>query len=319
MLDPLVSVVITTNNRAELLPHALDSMLHQTYNNLQIIVFNDGSTDDTASVLETYQRQYSSINVLSSRISTGPGAARNQAIRYASGQYIAIMDDDDQCPPQRIEQQVAFLEQNNEIGLCFGLAQIITDDGPLLKLAPDPQYVELVQHHTDPRQLFESLLLYACWIPNPAVMGRKSVFITYPYSEVLIPEDWYQFLCMTAKGVRFGIIPEIHLYFNRHSNLPRMTKDPLRLTRGRRDIIREICEAYDVNHKLRNMALSMETVREARYWGRLRGLAMTLHALWLWPNNQLARRTFFELLRRGWAKVRYSEAERIYPPKATGG
>ena len=100
---PLVSAIITTHNRVDLLPRALDSVVVQTYPNIEIIVVDDGSTDETSSVVESYQQEIS-INYIRLDDSVGACRARNTGIKAASGMFVAGLDDDDQWHRKRIEK-----------------------------------------------------------------------------------------------------------------------------------------------------------------------------------------------------------------------
>ncbi|MFV8819254.1 glycosyltransferase [Haliea sp. E17] len=104
--SPKVSIYIPTRNRAELARRAVLSVLDQTYQNLEIFVVNDGSTDNTQAVLECLSQSDDRINLLRNETSSGAPACRNRAIRAASGQYITGLDDDDYFTKCRIEDFV---------------------------------------------------------------------------------------------------------------------------------------------------------------------------------------------------------------------
>jgi len=99
--DLLVSAIITTHNRAELIGRALESVIAQTYSNIEIVVVNDGSTDNTEEVIKSYGREHELV-YLKNNVSKGAPAARNRGIREATGQFIAGLDDDDEWHPERI-------------------------------------------------------------------------------------------------------------------------------------------------------------------------------------------------------------------------
>jgi glycosyltransferase involved in cell wall biosynthesis len=106
---PLVSVVMPTFNRSRLLGRALRSVLGQSYGNLEIIVVDDASKDDTADVVKSIgDRRIKYIRHDSNR---GGSAARNTGIRAATGEYIAFLDDDDQWEPEKTEEQLKVLER----------------------------------------------------------------------------------------------------------------------------------------------------------------------------------------------------------------
>jgi glycosyltransferase involved in cell wall biosynthesis len=99
--QPLVSAIITTKNRADLLPRAIDSVINQTYENLEIIVIDDGSTDETPAVIAEYQKEHS-ITLIRNEESVGACRARNQGIEQAQGVFVAGLDDDDEWLPERV-------------------------------------------------------------------------------------------------------------------------------------------------------------------------------------------------------------------------
>ena len=113
--EELVSVIIPTYNRAKFLPAAIDSILNQTYKNIEIIVVDDGSTDDTKAVLRPFK---SAIQYFYTT-NKGPAHARNVGMKAASGKYIAFLDSDDTYLPMKLTLQVAFMEKHPEIGMVY--------------------------------------------------------------------------------------------------------------------------------------------------------------------------------------------------------
>ena len=103
-----VSVVIPTYNRARYVTKAIESVLAQSYTNREIIVVDDGSTDDTQAVLLPYADRIRTIH----QTNSGPGAARNAGIQAARGRWIAFLDSDDEWSPRKLAGQMADLERN---------------------------------------------------------------------------------------------------------------------------------------------------------------------------------------------------------------
>lgn len=119
--NPLVSVILPVYNGARFIRDAVDSLTNQTYHSLEIIIVNDGSSDQTKSILDTYSSKHPRIKPIHTE-NQGLVAALNLAIANASGDFIARMDADDICTPDRIEQQVAHMIKN---GACVAVGSNI--------------------------------------------------------------------------------------------------------------------------------------------------------------------------------------------------
>jgi glycosyltransferase involved in cell wall biosynthesis len=112
---PTVSVIIPTYQSAKYVSGAIESVLAQTYRDFELIVVDDGSTDETSAVLQPYR---DSINVIQQN-NQGLSTARNTGIRHAQGQFLAFLDSDDLWFPQKLEKQMALFTSNDHIGLVF--------------------------------------------------------------------------------------------------------------------------------------------------------------------------------------------------------
>jgi glycosyltransferase involved in cell wall biosynthesis len=112
---PHVSVLIPAYNCGPYVAKAVESVLCQSYRNFEIIVFNDGSTDDTESVLLPYRDRM----LYLAGENRGASAARNKAFRVSKGELIAYLDADDLWQPKKLARQVELFEANPEVGVCF--------------------------------------------------------------------------------------------------------------------------------------------------------------------------------------------------------
>jgi glycosyltransferase involved in cell wall biosynthesis len=121
MTPGLVSVIVPTYNYAHFVTEAVDSALAQSYPHREIIVVDDGSTDDTRSVLAPYGDRVRYLH----QENQGLSGARNTGIRAAEGEYIALLDADDAWHPRKLELQVAYLRDHPEVGLVG--ASLFTD------------------------------------------------------------------------------------------------------------------------------------------------------------------------------------------------
>ncbi|GAA4876917.1 glycosyltransferase [Ferrimonas pelagia] len=121
-----VSVLLPVYNAGKYLECCLESLLGQTYKNIEIIALNDGSTDDSLELLKKYQERDSRIKVYS-RENRGLIYTLNEGLKYCTGKYIARMDSDDICRPERFERQVEWLEHNLGCALV-GSSYIFIDE-----------------------------------------------------------------------------------------------------------------------------------------------------------------------------------------------
>nr|WP_246722809.1 glycosyltransferase [Aliikangiella sp. G2MR2-5] len=121
----LVSVVLPTQNRAFCIERAVESVLNQTYQNIEVIIIDDGSTDNTAEIVKQWQGKVS----YHFEKCDGASKARNVGIKMAKGDYLAFIDSDDFWERDKLRQQVELLEKNPELGLSFTNGVIINENG----------------------------------------------------------------------------------------------------------------------------------------------------------------------------------------------
>ncbi|MDD3150026.1 MAG: glycosyltransferase [Candidatus Gastranaerophilales bacterium] len=128
-MDKLVSIIVTTYNRAEYLEECISSIINQTYKNIEILIIDDGSTDNTSDVVKKY---------FDSRIkyiyqeNSGQNSAKNKGLLASNGQYITILDSDDMILPDKIEKQVEILESNEDVGLVYCGSFIINEKNEII-------------------------------------------------------------------------------------------------------------------------------------------------------------------------------------------
>ncbi len=187
---PVVSVIISVYNAAPFIGEAIQSILNQYYNDFELIILNDGSTDNSASVIKTFKDNR--IIFIDDNINIGAPARFNQAIKIAKGKYIAHMGADDISLPERLKLQVELMEKNNEIGICGTDVTIFNSKKKLGKW----YYPE---HHSEikVRQFF------SVGFAHPSVVIRKKILIENDlfYSSTCFPAEdyelWYRLLKVT--------------------------------------------------------------------------------------------------------------------------
>jgi glycosyltransferase involved in cell wall biosynthesis len=124
---PLASIIIPSYNTAAFLPQTLNSILSQEYSNIEILVIDDGSTDNTRDVIRPYLRN--GVRYIYQENSGGPARPRNTGIQNAAGRYIFLFDGDDLMLPSKIARSVEFLEQGYSVGLLFTNFMQLDEDG----------------------------------------------------------------------------------------------------------------------------------------------------------------------------------------------
>ncbi|OGX08664.1 MAG: hypothetical protein A2Z88_10335 [Omnitrophica WOR_2 bacterium GWA2_47_8] len=125
--QPLVSAIIPTFNRAKLVCETIDSVLAQTYPNIEIIVVDDGSSDNTEEVLKKYGNKVRYLK----QDNKGNSAARNYGFKVSRGEYIGFLDDDDLWLPSKIEEEVKFLQDHSDLGFVYCGTYLIDLEGKI--------------------------------------------------------------------------------------------------------------------------------------------------------------------------------------------
>jgi len=121
----LVTAAIPTYNRAPFLRGALESVFAQTFRDLEVLVVDDGSTDETPAVLTSYRDRIRVVH----QENRGRSAARNRAVREARGRYLSFLDSDDRWPPEKLERQVPVLEADPSVAMVHGHVDVIDGEG----------------------------------------------------------------------------------------------------------------------------------------------------------------------------------------------
>ena len=125
-----VSVIIPAYNRAHYIREAIESALQQSHRPLEIIVVDDGSTDETPQILATYSEP---VRVFR-QVNQGVAAARNLGVSHARGEYVAFLDSDDLWHPEKLEKQIERFEADPELGLVHCGMETFNDAGEVLEV-----------------------------------------------------------------------------------------------------------------------------------------------------------------------------------------
>ncbi|MGF0071743.1 glycosyltransferase family 2 protein [Streptococcus orisratti] len=149
--SPLVSVIIPMYNASSFIEETIQTVLQQTYSNIEIIVVDDCSTDASYDVVSQLCQQHENISLLQNRKNSGVGFSRNAGVRHAKGRFISFLDADDLWLPDKLEKQVKFMLQN-QYPFTFTAYQFADESGhPVRKPIQVPMkisYKEALRNHT---------------------------------------------------------------------------------------------------------------------------------------------------------------------------
>jgi glycosyltransferase involved in cell wall biosynthesis len=178
MDQPLVSVVMPLFNTALYVSESIHSILNQTYQNIELIIVNDGSTDNSEEVALSFSD--SRIKYYRNEENRKIVYTRNRAIELAKGEYIAFLDSDDISSPERIQLQVDFLRNNTKYGFVGSHVKNITSDGVVGPTIDFPSDNDLIR----------CILLFKNTFCASAVMFRREIVNHIGGYRSFLPEDW---------------------------------------------------------------------------------------------------------------------------------
>lgn len=222
--DPLVSIIIPTFNRKHFIADAIDSCLAQTYENCEIIVVDDGSSDGTADFLgERYGDQIE----LVTQVNRGPGIARNRGIAAARGEFVHFLDADDQLHERKIEIGIDVFQRFPHVSVIYTHYQFVATDGSTpLETPPFERFSDDV--------FCELLRTTGCHILISSSMYRTNALRAIDGfaddAEFRSAEDWDLFLRLAAE-YRFHAIDQRLVYRRMHDHM--MSDDRLYGALGR--------------------------------------------------------------------------------------
>lgn len=229
----LVSTVIPVFNRGHLVRRSIESVIQQDYRPIEIILVNDGSTDDTGSVLEQLRVHYGAEVIVLHQANAGPGAARETGRRSARGEFIQYLDSDDRLLPGKFTAQVAALEANADCGIAYGKTRLVDETDAIIR-APYKKSGEKIEY------LFPELLVDRWWNTHTPLYRRTVCDLVGAWPSNRMSEDWQY-------DARFGALRTrlvyCDLYVSEH-----LQHSGDRLTRGpvSRQKLCDICDLMPV-------------------------------------------------------------------------
>ena len=208
MTDPVVSVLIAVKDGAAYLRETIDSVFEQTFADWELIVVDDGSTDDTPEILRSYERD-DRLHVVTRETPAGPYAAANEGLRSARGRYVARLDGDDIATPDRLSTQVAYLDAHPTVEALLGGWRTLDDEGSVGAIRPVPSYPVEVLRWT--------LCVIPGLVHSSACMRRDALEEIGGYEELPAAAD-LALWCAFARRGTLAVVDDVVVYYRRHDS-----------------------------------------------------------------------------------------------------
>lgn len=282
----LISVVIPTHNRSKLLKRAISSALNQTYNNIEIIVVSDGSTDATDSVMELINAQNENVKYISYNPGKGGNYARNIGIKAAKGEFVAFLDDDDEWHTDKLQKQINVFNSNSEIGLvCTGIHAVYENEKATTIFIPQ-----------SPLDSSKKILLGNCIGSTTTVMVKSALIKQELFDENLEALQDYDLWIRICQKTKVGVVKEPCVeYYNYIGNnqvsqfTDRYKRATKRISHKYSDLIKELSQEEQKDRQIWNeLLLAKKSIRNGnpkvarQYIKRAIKIKFTKQCLVLW-------------------------------------
>ncbi len=239
----MVSIIIPTYNRVSLLSRAIKSVLSQTFKDFELIIVDDGSTDNTKDMVEGFRRMDARVKYFRQENSGTPASPLNTGIKYAKGQYMAFLDDDDEWLPLKLEKQIALFQISKKPNLGIVSCGCFMIRGDKIKIYQFPATDNILQ------LLLDKSVFLSCssTVMKKEVFSRLGQF-DESFRLFFARDMWLKICC----EYDFDFVAEpLYKYYIHESNLSR--KDPSR-------------EAAELDHLIRKWSVYYK--KYPAVWGR---------------------------------------------------
>ena len=217
-MDKSVSVIIPAYNHGKYVSEALQSAFSQTFSNLEVLVVNDGSTDDTAEILRPLV-EAGKIRYFAQE-NRGQAAARNRGLSEARGEFIAFLDDDDRWPPDKLAWQVAHLNENPGLAAVAGTAEVVDETGRPLRRTSCVGKITF-------ENLFEASQMLS---PGQCLFRSRCLNAVGGFDPAMGDADDWDLYFRLARSWQFDMLDRISLYYRKHQG--NASRNPSRMLRS---------------------------------------------------------------------------------------
>jgi glycosyltransferase involved in cell wall biosynthesis len=204
MANPFISVIMSVHNGNQYLEESIKSILIQTFTNFEFIIINDGSTDNSGEIINSFHDQR--IIAIHNQVKSGLAESLNKGFEMSRGKYLARMDSDDISLPERLSFQVRFMENHDDIGICGSWIQTFGGN----KIG----YYFPILHDE-----IRCNLLFSPQLAHPSVIIRKEIFDKWRliYDKSCLEAEDYDLWQRASSVVKFANIDRILLLYRRHT------------------------------------------------------------------------------------------------------
>lgn len=210
-----ISIIIPTYKRSDFLGRAIESVLNQTYQNIEILVSDDNLPDsDFAKEAKQKVESYSStgkVKYLKTTGKTGGGAARNFAIKYCTGDYVAFLDDDDVFIPEKLEKQLEFMLKNN-LDMSYQDVKWFDENDKLVEFRKMDYVTDFSKNELLKQHILHSIAPTAIYM-----IKREALLKTEGFGEVIMGQDFILMLRCIEADLKIGYMPGAYVHQYLHS------------------------------------------------------------------------------------------------------
>lgn len=277
--QPLVSVVIPCYNHAEFVQESIQSVIDQDYQNIELIIIDDGSKDNSVEVIQKMLPACEERFVrfeFSYRPNKGLCATLNEALEWCEGEFFSPLASDDIIKSYKISTQVEYLNSNPDVKGVFGDMEVIYKDGTKERLCkPAAKYS------------FEDIFLHKHNLPAPTQMLRLAkVKEISGYRSDLIIEDWSMWLFLTEDGTKLAYIDKVFSSYRRHEG--NLSGDLDKMHKGRLQIV-NLYKEHELYQQAKSRIMMIQA-HEIQIFDKIKSIhffikAITLNPKWVFNRS----------------------------------
>ena len=204
---PLVSIVVPCYNHEKYVKETIESIANQTYTNIELIVIDDGSKDNSPKILDELSKKYNFHLIV--RENKGLSATLNEGIKLSKGKYLSVCASDDKFALNKIYEQVNFMESNTVYGICYT---------NVIKFYENGMERRIVNKKYQSGHIFNDLLCQYFSIPAGSVLYQKKVFEEVGLFDTFLAIEDFDMFLKISKKFKIGYLNKYLFYYRSHGN-----------------------------------------------------------------------------------------------------